>query len=152
MSKNLAQFSKVCSILLLSFFMTNCMQTVNENHSQWRGETENHNRLAQMYALTIPICDGKPIDEHTACVSSIRKEFAQRFADRFSAYYTASSAETLLATAIVLSYAVDAQNSSTTTNPASSSANTSRICRTHQFSKQFSVSLSSFTAIPVTCS
>lgn len=148
--------SKVCCLPLL--MIAGCMGSINDSHSQWRGDEENQNRLAKMYAQTIPICDGKPIGEHKKCVASVRDEFSKRFADRFSAYYTAKSAESLLASAIVVSYLVDSNStdngSSSSTKNVSKTVKSSRprLCRTHQFSSQFSVSLSSFTAVPVTCS
>ena len=147
---------KLCVLCSINFLISGCLGSISENHSQWRGDEENQNRLAKMYAQTIPICDGKPVGEHRKCVASVRKEFSQRFADRFSAYYTARSAESLLASAIVLSYVIDSNSSksssnSTTSNGSKSGTSKLRLCRTHQFSSQFSVSLSSFTAIPVTC-
>ena len=158
MQNDILRVSSTLTVVSLMILLTGCLQSINENHSQWRGEDENQNRLAKMYAITLPICDGKPIEEHKSCVQTIRKEFAQRFADRFSAHYTASSAESLLATAIALSYIMDSKDQKHQTGGKEPSkkltkVNTrSRFCRTHQFSKQFSVSLSSFTVIPVTCS
>ena len=147
---------KICCLPLL--LVSGCMGAINESHSQWRGDEDNQNRLAKMYAQTIPICDGKPMEDHKKCVASVRSEFSERFADRFSAYYTAKSAESLLASAIVVSYVMDnnSSNGSSTSNSTNVSktvkSSTTRLCRTHQFSSQFSVSLSSFTAVPVTCS
>jgi hypothetical protein len=133
------------------------MSGFNNKFSQWRGDEENQNRLAKMYAMALPLCDGKEIESHKACVANVRKEYADRFADRYKAHYTAKSAESLLATAIVLSYAADAMASSGSsktqgTSTTASAVRKTRLCRTHKFSKSHSISLSSFTVIPVICS
>lgn len=127
------------------------MAIVTENHSQWRGEEENQNRLLKMYALALPLCDGKNIEAHKACVATIRKEYSNRFHDRYKAYYTAKSAESLLATAVILSYL--SEDTATTDNKTAQPKPAKRnlVCSTHQFSSNLSVSLSSFTVIPVTC-
>jgi hypothetical protein len=149
--------TKLLIFLLLSFALTGCMSDFNSKFSQWRGDEENQNRLAKMYAMALPLCDGKEIESHKTCVANVRKEYANRFADRYKAYYTASSAESLLATAIVVSYVADqiassGSSSASKTSKASSSVRKTRLCRTHKLSQSHSISLSSFTVIPVTCS
>lgn len=150
---------KLHILILLSvpFALAGCMKGFNDNFSQWRGDEENKDRLAIMYANALPLCDGKSVDAHKACVAKIRSEYSARFADRYRAYYTAASAEQLFASAIVLSYVIEEVSSNNnSTNSSSSSSNSAsrkaRVCRTNKFSKSHSISLSSFTVIPVTCS
>jgi hypothetical protein len=141
-------------ILLLS----GCFKTINEGHSQFRGEAENQNRLLNMYAMALPLCDGNSIANHKLCVSNIRKEYSARFADRFKAHYTASSAESLFATAIVLSYLSDEQSKNSSSDGTSSPVKT-RLCKmqppirnpiSNQFS--FAIDLAQFANLPVKCS
>ena len=138
----------IISIVAL-IMLTGCMKSVNDAHSQFRGEQENENRLAKMYALSLPACNGKPVKAHKACVSKIRKEYARRFADRFKAHYTASSAESVLATAIVISYAMDSNKSSSSSG--SSSSGKVRLCTIHKNNFSFAGLSSPATVVPATC-
>ena len=156
---------RIVIMFICAFGLTGCFQSINNAHSQWRGEDENKDRLAKMYVDSLPLCDGREISQHKLCVAKIRKEFSERFSDRYRAYYTALSAESLFATAIVLDYVVSelkeskgANSDASPTNskvtsdaPQPASTSRPRLCRMTNLGSQYSVSLSSFTIIPVTC-
>ncbi|MDC3304217.1 hypothetical protein OAV15_03405 [Amylibacter sp.] len=147
--------------LISIFIVSGCMDGISNSHSQWRGEVDNQNRLAGMYAASLPLCDGKNKSQHKTCIEKIRHEYATRFADRYRAYYTAKSAEQLLATAIVISYVSDAMNNDTqnsskrnTTNPQTCKM-VPRVPSNFggNFSSQlsFAVNLKKFNNFPVKC-
>ena len=137
--------------LVSTSLLTGCA-AINDTHSQWRGDVENQNLLATMYANTLPICDGKQMSEHKACVSRIRKEYSARFSDRYKAYYTVKSAEELLLRAVVVSYLTEELSSPKvkSSSPANDGGR-KLVCSAHSLSSQFAVSLSSFTVVPITC-
>ena len=147
------RLTRICMLLTVVTFLAGCIGSITEAHSQWRGDEKNKNRLATMYAKSLPICDKKLIAAHKVCVDKIRKEFSKRFATRFNAYYTAKSAETLLVKAVVISYLTsEMAKVKNKTNTNASVVKKNRLCSSYKLSRQFSGSLSSFTVIPVSCS
>ena len=138
------------SPVIAFLILCGCSQ-VTENHSQWRGESANLQRLNEMYALAIPLCDGKSPKAHKKCVDGIRQEYAARFADRHRAYYTASSVESLMVKTIVVSCFLAELGEMTSDAVSESSGGDSMVCATNKLSGQFSVSLTSFVVMPVSC-
>ena len=104
-----------------------------------------------MYASAIPLCNGKPKAEHMDCVARIRHEYSARFADRYSAQFTAASVETLLFQAVVLSYAMSEIAQVAGGESVGGKAAGRAVCATNQLSSQYAVSAAAFTIVPITC-
>ena len=145
---------KLIWIFVVSVLAPSCARQAG--NSQFLTDEENLETYRSLVAENLVLCDGLARSEHETCARRIKSELASRFAERNYVLIRTTSMQDYLMDSIIMSYSsqiLTESISSAMDSPGSTTKAKGRVatCVLTATQAPYSISLSSFVVVPVSC-
>ena len=145
---------KLIWTLAVSMLSSSCASQAG--NSQFLTDEENLETYRSLVAENLVLCDGLARSDHETCAGRIKSELASRFAERNEVLIRTTSMQDYLMESIIVSYSTQIVVESISgaldsSDPTKTVKGSSVTCVLTETQAPYSISLSSFVVVPVSC-